>query len=461
MDLSANTGGSRPRRHAAQEKATEVARPDGLQSGQGQAENGSQDGPEAVSSKDEAGKSTTQDRIQILELHSQNPVISYKHRLYTCHWASTLGTDLFLLRNAKGITSSNDFTSNGLPSPLLALSSIKLVATEAQLLPRKAANLSVPQRPEESAMAVTEASSMSAATPQNAAGDYQPNFTDQTIKIPIAESATKVRKEQATFLERLYAVKQKRGETDPVILNLDQKYYSMPRDTSMLQLRNMEGHREPISEGEGGNANENEDLDAQGDDDEDLFETSQPASTTIAKERGDGEESRGRNQRGTRGRRRGSGRGRGRGRGKGTADNNDEGEGEVAESGRGRSSGRSRGRGRPRGRGRRWRRGMSGVSRAAGGLFRDYRPVEGDQPGAEYRAPEAQLEPTTPQFRLQAGDGHGMGGNSRTPLDAFSSEAQAQGHWSMNAPSNNGWGAGWSDGPILYDHEDAEMVDNQ
>ncbi|KAL8895567.1 MAG: hypothetical protein Q9207_008119, partial [Kuettlingeria erythrocarpa] len=37
-----------------------------------------------------------QRRIQILDLHTYNPLISYNNRIYTCIWGSTLGTDLFL-----------------------------------------------------------------------------------------------------------------------------------------------------------------------------------------------------------------------------------------------------------------------------------------------------------------------------------------------------------------------------
>ncbi|KAL8662774.1 MAG: hypothetical protein Q9168_008205, partial [Polycauliona sp. 1 TL-2023] len=37
-----------------------------------------------------------QDRIQILDLHTRNPLISYDDRIYSCNWAATIGTDIFL-----------------------------------------------------------------------------------------------------------------------------------------------------------------------------------------------------------------------------------------------------------------------------------------------------------------------------------------------------------------------------
>ncbi|KAL8816482.1 MAG: hypothetical protein Q9223_004509 [Gallowayella weberi] len=36
------------------------------------------------------------DRLQILDLHTPNPLISYNGRIYSCTWASTIGTDIFL-----------------------------------------------------------------------------------------------------------------------------------------------------------------------------------------------------------------------------------------------------------------------------------------------------------------------------------------------------------------------------
>ena len=92
-------------------------------------------------------------RLQLLDLATSNPLISYKKELYTCDWASAVGTDVFLSGPRPAVPEAapeapSPTAPSGLalsaPSPLstrpgyniLGLSSLRLVAKPAQLAAR-------------------------------------------------------------------------------------------------------------------------------------------------------------------------------------------------------------------------------------------------------------------------------------------------------------------------------------
>lgn len=141
------------------------------------------------------------DRIQILDLHTQNPLISYRNQLYSCEWTSTLGTDILL-------TAPNpDFPHPVLREKpdvsVLATSSVKLMGRPAQLVSRL--------RAEEAQPSTTPA----ADTPLASAQPTNPD-NPTPVKIPLGATPTRARQNQANFLERLMAIKAKKGEKDSV-----------------------------------------------------------------------------------------------------------------------------------------------------------------------------------------------------------------------------------------------------
>ncbi|KAF2012313.1 hypothetical protein BU24DRAFT_435682 [Aaosphaeria arxii CBS 175.79] len=74
--------------------------------------------------------------IQITDIHTQTPLMMYNGQLLSCHWASTIGTDLFFARpNDNGLPSEGPLRS--LPSvDLVGIGSAKLMAKAARLQPR-------------------------------------------------------------------------------------------------------------------------------------------------------------------------------------------------------------------------------------------------------------------------------------------------------------------------------------
>lgn len=142
-----------------------------------------------------------QDRIQIVGLHDSNPIVSYQGQIYSCHWASTIGTDLLFTRTPEVRDERVAEPLRKLGSfDLIGASSARLVATTARLRPRSGqVRRHQPQA----------GSSHTFAPIQN-------SESIDVVKFPVPEHATRAQKRQASFLESLSAVKARLGEKDKV-----------------------------------------------------------------------------------------------------------------------------------------------------------------------------------------------------------------------------------------------------
>lgn len=118
------------------------------------------------------------DRLQILGLHTLNPIVSYQNQIFSCSWADQLGTEL-LFTPPRETDSTPVSLTWGKDFDLIAANSVKLLGRKANLI----------------------SSSGLAA--------FEPSTTATTA------SSTKP-SNQASFLDRLTQVKQARGETDTV-----------------------------------------------------------------------------------------------------------------------------------------------------------------------------------------------------------------------------------------------------
>ena len=154
--------------------------------------------------EEEASLSGPEDRIQILDLHSQNPIVSYRNQMYSCEWTSTLGTDLLLT------TPTPDFSHPVLRErpdvSVLAASRIKLMGRPAQIADRHGVKEDGRQSP--------PAPETSTPLPNTASAENHIPF-----KIPLGPMTSRARQKQANFLERFMALKAKKGEKDSVTIN--------------------------------------------------------------------------------------------------------------------------------------------------------------------------------------------------------------------------------------------------
>lgn len=142
--------------------------------------------------------------IQVLDLHSDNPIISYKGRIFSGSWASNIGTELIF--GAHDEIAERDLPHlQTLPGgvDLMAASSVRILTTPADLRPK--------HRPEGG-----PALMLPYANRRPAPDRYRSMRKESKIEIPVAFDKHGRRKPQARFLENLMAIKVKKKEFDEV-----------------------------------------------------------------------------------------------------------------------------------------------------------------------------------------------------------------------------------------------------
>lgn len=139
--------------------------------------------------------------IQVLNLHSDNPIISYKGRIFSGSWASNIGTELIF-------GSHDEVADRGLPYlrtvagnvDLMAASSVRILTTPADMRPKTRGG----------PPAVLPNQQNRKPAPDR----YRQLRKESKIEIPVAFDKHGRRKPQARFLENLMALKRSRGEMD-------------------------------------------------------------------------------------------------------------------------------------------------------------------------------------------------------------------------------------------------------
>jgi TFIIIC subunit triple barrel domain len=128
-------------------------------------------------------------RVQILDLESYNPIISFRNRVFEGQWSSTIGTEM--LFTAPG--SSEDPPLRQTPDyALQATTSIRLMTKPATLAPH--------------------------VNVANRKGLLQAQTKGDSKIINVDPFAGPQRKKQATFLQKLQSVKRAKGELDDVTI---------------------------------------------------------------------------------------------------------------------------------------------------------------------------------------------------------------------------------------------------
>lgn len=142
------------------------------------------------------------ERIQILDLHTSNPIISYHNQMFSCSWADQIGTELLFASPDAETDPGNHFPQplhRGPSYELVAANSVKILGRKAQLAP--SAGPAQAQSPAEGPS--TTSSTVDPATSQGA----------EPLGVPRRPAAPS---HQAQFLHRLQQIKNARGEGDTV-----------------------------------------------------------------------------------------------------------------------------------------------------------------------------------------------------------------------------------------------------
>ena len=140
--------------------------------------------------------------MQIIGLHTSNPLVMYNDQLLSCKWAATIGTDMFFAKPSAEAEPS-DRPLRSLPAlDLLAISSVKLTANAAVLQPRE--SLSAPAQGDQGQMG--DAMDWSESVPP----------TLQETPNPPVETTPSA---PTSFLAKLNEAKAKRGENTRLIVS--------------------------------------------------------------------------------------------------------------------------------------------------------------------------------------------------------------------------------------------------
>ncbi|CAM1500778.1 Fc.00g099400.m01.CDS01 [Cosmosporella sp. VM-42] len=141
---------------------------------------------------DEADKAQEDDKeledIQVLDLHSKQPIISYKGRVFEGQWAEVIGTEAIF---------ANHDAENTLPALRRLPGHVDLLGASASRILTKETILK-PKVPKEDPLAAIR--------------------EEWNIRIPVGKDRTGERAQQTRFLENLMALKKKKGETDLVTI---------------------------------------------------------------------------------------------------------------------------------------------------------------------------------------------------------------------------------------------------
>lgn len=141
--------------------------------------------------------------IQILELHSKNPIIAYRGRVFSASWASNIGTELLF--------AEQDPAAEG------ALPALRHLPGDIDLLAASSARLLT---------SLIELKPIEDDTPGGLAAEREAREKrlerarqKHNISIPVVGDRYGKRAPQARFLENLMAIKRLRGETDEVTVH--------------------------------------------------------------------------------------------------------------------------------------------------------------------------------------------------------------------------------------------------
>ncbi|KAH7075211.1 hypothetical protein FB567DRAFT_452970 [Paraphoma chrysanthemicola] len=148
---------------------------------------------------------TTMGELQIIGLHTTNPLVMYNGQLLSCHWTSTIGTDMFFTKPETEVGDLGE-PLRSLPSvDLLSLGTAKLVAKVGRLRPRDDLfDDEGDTQPAPQASGAAEPHT-SGAGPAQSASDIQATENGSGTA-------------SSTFLARLNEVKARRGEKSQLVV---------------------------------------------------------------------------------------------------------------------------------------------------------------------------------------------------------------------------------------------------
>ncbi|KAK3718060.1 hypothetical protein LTR37_005486 [Vermiconidia calcicola] len=166
--------------------------------------------PETTSGPGNAGK------LEVLDLDSENPLIRLQDAFYSCHWSTDLGTQFYITK--PGVAENP--LRPGHVLDVVGISRIRLVGKPVSVRKRKGENATATVG-STAATAISVDEDINELDAVGSAPEYTPTQAALSTKNQAARFTTARQqatdpavKAQASFLERLTGIKQKKGETD-------------------------------------------------------------------------------------------------------------------------------------------------------------------------------------------------------------------------------------------------------
>jgi hypothetical protein len=157
--------------------------------------------PDRATEGSTAQEMASMGEVQVSGLHTPNPLVMYNGQLLSCHWTSTIGTDMFFTKH-EGSASDENQPLRSLPSvDLLSLGTAKLVARVGRLRPRDD----------------LFDDNGDAQVPINSGG-VAGNDPSVSVSVPPSQAASGRQPAASNFLTKLNQVKAIRGETTRLVV---------------------------------------------------------------------------------------------------------------------------------------------------------------------------------------------------------------------------------------------------
>ncbi|KAH9900193.1 hypothetical protein F4778DRAFT_782304 [Xylariomycetidae sp. FL2044] len=225
VNSPANSEAEEDRGHASKQQQSK--RDGKKQSSPNGAVAGDEDGDGNQEDDDEDEEDDSNQKVQIMELHTPNPVISYKGRVYEGQWSENVGTEfLFAQRDAK--------SAQDLPA-------LRHVDTDVDLLAASCARISVSER---KLTAIDKNPYANRQQRRAKTGDQIDDDDDRGYKVPVVPPMegkyNQERADQNKFLERLIRLKKSKGETDEVTViakSVDRRHISSEQSARIKARR--------------------------------------------------------------------------------------------------------------------------------------------------------------------------------------------------------------------------------
>ena len=161
--------------------------------------------------------------LQIIDLHTRNPLVKFDDGIYSCYWSTDLGTQFHV--SQAGVT----------PKPRRAGTVLDIVGLSQTRLIGKPITLTQKDFSADGGGFNAAAPDENGTVEQQAASGSSESAT-QPLVIPRELCKNLTAETQASFLERLSQIKLKKGETDPLPI-FSIKYHLEPSNKDELKKR--------------------------------------------------------------------------------------------------------------------------------------------------------------------------------------------------------------------------------